>query len=252
MNKFDKLYDLIIEDIKNPKLRVHAKNDYRPDGWDETDDEYREVEGACGSVIKINKTYEKWLANNVEKSYKKYDFDKNQTYEPVLTQFDNDIKTKSYTGAELEDIKNEYKGTTVHELELSIWRFIDYPDKTKAIYERQYEFKDLITIDEENFYLDKWNNEGHWFWRNTTIGAPALYEQFKLTKGQVLVICSNLNLLAYFHSNVLIFESTTDAIKFTDYLIETYIIKAGGIIHGRRSKASVRCGRIEHKARIGS
>lgn len=125
------------------------------------------------------------------------------------------------------------------------------------------------------FVLRKWDNEGHWYWANTSIGAQALYEQFKLTKGQVLVICSNLNLLAYFHSNVLIFENTTDAIKFTDYLIETYIIKkektydtnqlrkertaisrgakpAGGIIHGRRSKASVRCGRIEHKARIGN
>ena len=125
------------------------------------------------------------------------------------------------------------------------------------------------------FVLSKWNNEGHWYWANTSIGAQALYEQFKLTKGQVLVICSNLNLLAYFHSNVLIFDSTTDAIKFTDYLIETYIIKkektydtnqlrkertaisrgakpAGSIIHGRRSKASVRCGRIEHKARIGN
>ena len=125
------------------------------------------------------------------------------------------------------------------------------------------------------FVLSKWNNEGHWYWANTSIGAQALYEQFKLTKGQVLVICSNLNLLAYFHSNVLIFDSTTDAIKFTDYLIETYIIKkektydtnqlrkertaisrgakpAGSIIHGRRSKASVRCGRIEHKACLGN
>lgn len=125
------------------------------------------------------------------------------------------------------------------------------------------------------FVLSKWNNEGHWYWRNTSIGAPALYEQFKLTKGQILVICNNLNLLAYFHSNVLIFESTTDAIKFTDYLIETYIIKkektydtnqlrkertaisrgakpAGSIIHGRRSKASVRCGCIEHKACLGN
>lgn len=134
--------------------------------------------------------------------------------------------------------------------------------------------QNVVMFSNKNFYLDKWNNEGHCFWRNTTIGAHILYEQFKLTKDQVLVICSNLNLLAYFHSNVLIFESTTDAIKFTDYLIETYIIKkektydtnrlrkertslsrgakpAGSIIHGRRSKASVRCRHLEHKARIG-
>lgn len=133
----------------------------------------------------------------------------------------------------------------------------------------------VVCLSGNNFVLYKWNNEGHWFWRNTSVGAPILYEQFKLTKGQVLVICNNLNLLAYFNSNVLIFENATDAIKFTDYLIETYIIKkektydtnqlrkertsisrgtkpAGGIIHGRRSKASVRCGCIEHKACLGN
>lgn len=125
------------------------------------------------------------------------------------------------------------------------------------------------------FILNKWDNEGHWYWANTSIGAQALYEQFNLTKDQVLNICNNLNLLAYFWSNILIFENATDPIKFTDYLIETYIIKkektydtnqlrkertaisrgakpAGSIIHGRRSKASVRCGCIEHKARIGN
>lgn len=133
--------------------------------------------------------------------------------------------------------------------------------------------QNIVMFPNKNFYLDKWNNEGHWFWRNITIGAPALYEQFKLTLNQVLVICKNLNLLAYFYSNILIFENTTDAIKFTDYLIETYIIKkektyenqlrkertslsrgakpAGSIIHGRRSKASIRCRHIEYKARIG-
>lgn len=125
------------------------------------------------------------------------------------------------------------------------------------------------------FILNKWNNEGHWYWRNTSIGAHALYEQFNLTKDQVLGICNNLKLLAYFRSNILIFENATDPIKFTDYLIETYIIKkektydtnqlhkertaisrgakpAGGIIHGRRSKASVRCGCIKHQTCIGN
>lgn len=131
-----------------------------------------------------------------------------------------------------------------------------------------------VFFPDKSFDLYPWNNEGSWFWRNTSIGAHALYEQFKFTKDQVLVICSNLNILAYFHSNILIFESTTDAIKFTDYLIETYIIKkektydtnqlrkertsvsrgfepAGSIIHGRRSKASIRCRHIEHKACVG-
>lgn len=134
--------------------------------------------------------------------------------------------------------------------------------------------QNIVMFPNKNFYLDKWNNEGHWFWRNTTIGSPLLYEQFKLTLNQVLDICKNLNLLAYFHSNILIFENTIDAIKFTDYLIETYIIKkektydtnqlrkeratinrgvkpAGSIIHGRRSKASVRCGCIKHQTCFG-
>lgn len=125
------------------------------------------------------------------------------------------------------------------------------------------------------FILNKWNNEGHWYWQNTSIGAQALYEQFNLTKDQVLSICNNLKLLAYFWSNILIFENATDPIKFTDYLIETYIIKkektydtnqlrkertaisrgakpAGSIIHGRRGKTSVRCGCIEHKACLGN
>lgn len=124
------------------------------------------------------------------------------------------------------------------------------------------------------FILNKWNNEGHYYWRNTSIGAHALYEQFNLTKDQVLGICSNLKLLAYFRSTILVFENATDPIKFTDYLIETYIIKkekiydtnqlrkertaisrgakpAGGIIHGRRSKASIRCGCIKHQTCIG-
>lgn len=134
--------------------------------------------------------------------------------------------------------------------------------------------KNIVIFPYKNFYLYKWNNEGHWFWRNTSIGSSTLYEQFKLTKDQVLVICSNLNLLAYFAGNVLVFENATDAIKFTDYLIETYIIKkektydtnqlrkertairrgakpAGNCIHGRRGKASVRCRYLKHKARIG-
>lgn len=135
--------------------------------------------------------------------------------------------------------------------------------------------ENTVIFSDKTFILNKWNNEGHYYWRNTSIGAHALYEQFNLTKDQVLGICNNLKLLAYFRSDILIFENATDPIKFTDYLIETYIIKkektydmnqlrkertaisrgakpAGSIIHGRRSKASVRCGCIEHKACLGN
>lgn len=120
-------------------------------------------------------------------------------------------------------------------------------------------------------------NPGGYFWSTTNpnMRSRYLYEQFELSTNQVLEICNNLKIKAYFSSNILVFDSKEDAIKFTDYLIETYIIKkektydtnqlrkertaisrgakpAGGIIHGRRSKASVRCGRIEHKACLGS
>lgn len=120
-------------------------------------------------------------------------------------------------------------------------------------------------------------NPGEYFWSTTNpnMRSRYLYEQFELSTNQVLEICNNLKIKAYFSSNILVFDSKEDAIKFTDYLIETYIIKkektydtnqlrkertaisggakpAGGIIHGRRSKASVRCGCIEHKACLGN
>lgn len=120
-------------------------------------------------------------------------------------------------------------------------------------------------------------NPGGYFWSTTNpnMRSRYLYEQFELSTNQVLEICNNLKIKAYFSSNILVFDSKEDAIKFTDYLIETYIIKkektydtnqlrkertaisrgakpAGSIIHGRRSKASVRCGCIEHKACLGN
>ena len=117
--------------------------------------------------------------------------------------------------------------------------------------------------------------EYFWSGSNPNIGSKDIYRQFELSTDQILKIRDKLKLHAYFCSNTLLFGDRKDAIKFTDYLIETYIIKkektydtnqlrkertaisrgakpAGSIIHGRRSKASVRCGRIEHKARIGS
>ena len=150
-DKFNKLYKMIMEDITNPKLKRLGEYDTQNDSWNQKDDEWDVHDGACGSVIRINKTYQAWLDENVKKSYKKYDFDKNQTYEPVLTDLDG-LKTKSYTGAELEEIKNEYKGSIRHNLELSMYNF---SEDQKQIYDNEYEFKDIVTIDEENFYLDK-------------------------------------------------------------------------------------------------
>lgn len=118
---------------------------------------------------------------------------------------------------------------------------------------------------------------GGWFWHCVDIGGISkdLWLQFTLNEDEVLPICNFLSVSAYFHESILIFRTPADAIKFTDYLIETYIIKkektydtnqlrkertaisrgakpAGGIIHGRRSKTSVRCGCIEHKACLGN
>lgn len=119
--------------------------------------------------------------------------------------------------------------------------------------------------------------KGGWFWHCIDIDGISkdLWLQFTLNNDEVLTICNFLSISAYFHGSILIFKTPIDAVKFTDYLIETYIIKkektydtnqlrkkraslsrgakpAGSIIHGRRSKASVRCGCIEHKACLGN
>lgn len=119
--------------------------------------------------------------------------------------------------------------------------------------------------------------KGGWFWHCIDVGGVSkdLWFQFALNHDEVLTICNFLKISASFHGSILIFKTPIDAVKFTDHLIETFIIKkektydtnqlrkertaisrgakpAGGIIHGRRSKASVRRGCIEHKARIGN
>lgn len=114
-----------------------------------------------------------------------------------------------------------------------------------------------------------------WWYHNATNGISKYFTQFGLeTAKEVINLCSRLGISAKY-TNKVEFDSRQDAIKFTDYLIETYIIKkektydtnqlrkertaisrgakpAGSIIHGRRSKASVRCGCIKHKACLGN
>lgn len=125
----------------------------------------------------------------------------------------------------------------------------------------------------------KWNliwdqSRNAWWYHNSAHGVSKYFTQFGLeTAKEVINLCSRLGISAKY-TNKLEFDSRQDAIKFTDYLIETYIIKkektydtnrlrkertsinrgakpAGSIIHGRRNKASVRCRHIEYKARIG-
>lgn len=132
-----------------------------------------------------------------------------------------------------------------------------------------------INLPERSFSLRRYNGS-YWYWNNNNLKDPSncIYSQFKLSKSQVLEICNKLNLSCILHSTVPTFENPNHAIKFTDYLIETYIIKkektydtnqlrkertaisrgvkpAGSIIYGRRSKASVRCGCIKHQTCFG-
>ena len=88
----------------------------------------------------------------MKKSYKKYDFDKNTTYEPCLIEFDG-ITAKAYKGSELEQIKEEYLHSIRYNLSLAMYHYENDDDDPISVY--SYEFKDLITIDEENFYLNK-------------------------------------------------------------------------------------------------
>lgn len=152
----------------------------------------------------------------------------------------------------------------------------EWCEKSRRYLSKYYLNDTLVKFNKYSFKLQP-APKGGWFWHCVDIGGISkdLWLQFTLTRDSVLPICNTLNVSAYFHGEILIFETPKDAIKFTDYLIETYIIKkektydtnqlrkertaisrgakpTGGIIHGRRSKASVRCGRIEHKARIGS
>ena len=103
--------------------------------------------------------------------------------------------------------------------------------------------------------------------------SSLLYTQFSLTDIDVEEICKSLDIHITWYQRILGFSNTHNAIKFTDYLIETYIIKkektydtnqlrkeratisrgakpAGGIIHGRRGKASIRRGCIKHQTCI--
>jgi hypothetical protein len=153
----------------------------------------------------------------------------------------------------------------------------EYSEKSRR-YLAKYYYNDQygINLPERSFSLRRYNGST-WYWHNNNLKDPSncIYSQFKLSKVQALEICNKLNLSCILHSSIPTFENPNHAVKFSDYLIETYIIKkektydtnqlrkertaisrgakpAGSIIHGRRGKASVRCGRIEHKACLGN
>lgn len=156
-------------------------------------------------------------------------------------------------------------------------------DTTKEWCEKSRRYLTKYYADDESYVIlnnVQWNliwdqSRNVWWYHSVTNGVSEYFTQFGLkTAKEVINLCSRLGISAKY-TNKVEFDSRQDAIKFTDYLIETYIIKkektydtnqlrkertaisrgakpAGGIIHGRRSKASVRCGRIEHKACLGN
>ena len=92
----------------------------------------------------------------------------------------------------------------------------------KYYYNNQYG----ISLPERSFSLRRYNG-ATWYWHNNNLKDPSncIYSQFKLSKGQALEICNKLNLSCTLYATVPTFENPNDAVKFTDYLIETYIIK---------------------------
>ena len=147
-------------------------------------------------------------------------------------------------------------------------------EKSKRFLAKYYnDDQSAVTINGKQWNLI-WNHlRNVWWYHHRELGVSKYWECFGFNPKSVIDLCSYLGISAKY-TNKLEFDSRQDAIKFTDYLIETYIIKkektydtnqlrkkratlsrgfepAGSIIHGRRSKASVRCRHLEHKARIG-
>lgn len=151
----------------------------------------------------------------------------------------------------------------------------EWREKSRRHLTKYYLNDALVKFNKYSFKLQP-APKGGWFWHCIDIDGVSkdLWLQFTLNNDEVLTICNFLSISAYFHGLVLIFRTPADAIKFTDYLIETYIIQkektydtnqlrkeratisrgakpAGSIIHGRRSKASIRRGCIKHQTCIG-
>ena len=181
------------------------------------------------------------------------------------------VKTNLYSKPECEEFKQ-----SVVKYYMDDGYLVNNTEKSREHLKHYYHGAEQVNFPNGTFILKQFRaREYFWSGSNPNIGSNDIYRQFELSKDQILKICDNLKLHAYFYSSLLLFGDRKDAIKFTDYLIETYIIKkektydtnqlrkertaisrgakpAGGIIHGRRSKASVRCGCIEHKACLGN
>lgn len=158
-----------------------------------------------------------------------------------------------------------------------------YPIKKEINAEKSRRYLTKYYANDESYVIlnnVQWNliwdqRKNVWWYHSSTNGISEYFTQFGLkTAKEVINLCSHLGIAAKY-TNKVEFDSRQDAIKFTDYLIETYIIKkektydtnqlrkeratinrgakpTGSIIHGRRSKASVRCGCIKHQTCFGN
>ena len=195
-------------------------------------------------------------------------------------------KVKEELNIQIYDVPNlGYLGFDSREdaLKFAKWVKETLYDK-QEVCEKSRRYLSKYYADDESYVIFnnvQWNliwdqKRNMWYFHNAEHGYHTLFRQFGIKDAkEAIAIGSKLGLLVQFTTYKLEFESRHDAIKFTDYLIETYIIKkektydtnqlrkertaisrgakpAGSIIHGRRSKASVRCGCIEHKACLGS
>lgn len=194
-------------------------------------------------------------------------------------------KLREELNIKIYDVRNlGYLGFDSREdaLKFAKWVKENFYDK-KEWCEKSRRYLTKYYADDESYVIFnnvQWNliwdqSRNVWWYHSNTNGVFEYFTQFGLkTAKEVINLCSRLGISAKY-TNIVEFDSRQDAIKFTDYLIETYIIKkektydtnqlrkertaisrgakpAGSIIHGRRSKASVRCGCIEHKACLGN
>lgn len=166
-------------------------------------------------------------------------------------------------------------------LKFAKWVYETFYDKQKVC-EKSRRYLTKYYADDKSYVIlnnVQWNliwdqSRNVWWYHSNTNGVSEYFTQFGLkTAKEVINLCSRLGISAKY-TNKVEFDSRQDAIKFTDYLIETYIIKkektydtnqlrkertaisrgakpAGGIIHGRRSKASIRRGCIKHQTCFG-
>lgn len=200
---------------------------------------------------------------------------------PDLPKIKKELNINISTSSHSEYLGFDTKEDAVKFAKYIIKYYYSRTDKIESC-EKSRRYLTKYYADDESYVIFnnvQWNliwdqSRNVWWYHSVTNGVSEYFTQFGLkTAKEVINLCSCLGIAAKY-TNKVEFDSRQDAIKFTDYLIETYIIKkektydtnqlrkertaisrgakpAGGIIHGRRSKASIRRGCIKHQTCIG-